>query len=42
MKKNEPDETKEAVINRFKVEFNDADKLVQVVQVIKEAKNKLK
>ena len=28
MKKNEPDETKEAVINRFKVEFNDADKLV--------------
>ncbi|HBH3654378.1 TPA: electron transfer flavoprotein subunit alpha/FixB family protein [Clostridioides difficile] len=42
MKKNEPDETKEAVINRFKVEFNDADKLVQVVQVIKEAKKQVK
>ncbi|HBF0842169.1 TPA: electron transfer flavoprotein subunit alpha/FixB family protein [Clostridioides difficile] len=42
MKKNEPDETKEAVINRFKVEFNDTDKLVQVVQVIKEAKKQVK
>ncbi|AVD35760.1 electron transfer flavoprotein subunit alpha/FixB family protein [Clostridioides difficile] len=42
MKKNEPDETKEAVINRFKVEFNDADKLVQVVEVIKEAKKQVK
>ncbi|MCP8396756.1 electron transfer flavoprotein subunit alpha/FixB family protein [Clostridioides difficile] len=42
MKKNEPNETKEAVINRFKVEFNDADKLVQVVQVIKEAKKQVK
>ncbi|MCW0825007.1 electron transfer flavoprotein subunit alpha/FixB family protein [Clostridioides difficile] len=42
MKKNEPDETKEAVINRFKVEFNDVDKLVQVVQVIKEAKKQVK
>ncbi|MCC0783064.1 electron transfer flavoprotein subunit alpha/FixB family protein [Clostridioides sp. ES-S-0108-01] len=42
MKKNEPDETKEAVINRFKVEFNEADKLVQVVKVIKEAKKQVK
>lgn len=42
MKKNEPDETKEAVINRFKVEFNDADKLVQVVEVIEEAKKQVK
>ncbi|MCC0629064.1 MULTISPECIES: electron transfer flavoprotein subunit alpha/FixB family protein [unclassified Clostridioides] len=42
MKKNEPDETKEAVINRFKVEFNEDDKLVQVVKVIKEAKKQVK
>ena len=42
MKKNEPDETKEAVIKRFKVEFNYADKLVQVVQVIKEDKKQVK
>lgn len=42
MKKNEPDETKEAVINRFKVEFTEADKLVQVVEVIKEAKKQVK
>ncbi|MBY2475384.1 electron transfer flavoprotein subunit alpha/FixB family protein [Clostridioides difficile] len=42
MKKNEVDETKEAVINRFKVEFTEADKLVQVVEVIKEAKKQVK
>ncbi|EQF26121.1 electron transfer flavoFAD-binding domain protein [Clostridioides difficile CD160] len=42
MKKNEIDETKEAVINRFKVEFTEADKLVQVVEVIKEAKKQVK
>ncbi|NMS89109.1 electron transfer flavoprotein subunit alpha/FixB family protein [Clostridioides difficile] len=42
MKKNEIDETKEAVINRFKVDFTDADKLVQVVEVIKEAKKQVK
>ncbi|MCC0650090.1 electron transfer flavoprotein subunit alpha/FixB family protein [Clostridioides sp. ZZV15-6598] len=42
MKKNEVDETKEAVINRFKVEFTEADKLVQVVEIIKEAKKQVK
>ncbi|MCC0640637.1 MULTISPECIES: electron transfer flavoprotein subunit alpha/FixB family protein [unclassified Clostridioides] len=42
MKKNEVDETREAVINRFKVEFTEADKLVQVVEIIKEAKKQVK
>nr|UWI51124.1 electron transfer flavoprotein subunit alpha/FixB family protein [Clostridioides difficile] len=42
MKKNEVDETREAVINRFKVEFTEDDKLVQVVEIIKEAKKQVK
>ncbi|MDB0440466.1 electron transfer flavoprotein subunit alpha/FixB family protein [Clostridioides difficile] len=42
MKKNEVDETREAEINRFKVEFTEADKLVQVVEIIKEAKKQVK